>query len=390
MARSRREALVVVALVAILLVGAYFRLVGLNWDSDSHLHPDERFLTMVGSAISGVDSPLDYLRTSRASLNPYNFGFSLYVYGNFPMTVIRYVGEWATAACDAAAGQSGVMPTWCSHTYSGYDGIQLVGRFFSALVDLVSILFTFLIARRLYDWRAGLLAALLLALAVMPIQQSHFFTMDNWATAFCTLGVYAAVRAATLGEAAPHWRLRWWALFGLALGLAAASRVNTAPLAVLIGVSAVIFLARRTAGDQATSLRAWLARATRSRDLERAMVGIALAATVSILTFRLAQPYAFTDAQMVRDAAVAATGQPPSAFVVALKSVIGLSCGRCRWRCCWRGCSPGLPCSGRRGVRWPSCGAARAACPGRCRSGCCTPSRWPGRCCTSCSWARAG
>ena len=324
-ARSRREALVVVALVAILLVGAYFRLVGLNWDSDSHLHPDERFLTMVGSAISGVDSPLDYLRTSRASLNPYNFGFSLYVYGNFPMTVIRYVGEWATAACDAAAGQSGVMPTWCSHTYSGYDGIQLVGRFFSALVDLVSILFTFLIARRLYDWRAGLLAALLLALAVMPIQQSHFFTMDNWATAFCTLGVYAAVRAATLGEAAPHWRLRWWALFGLALGLAAASRVNTAPLAVLIGVSAVIFLARRTAGDQATSLRAWLARATRSRDLERAMVGIALAATVSILTFRLAQPYAFTDAQMVRDAAVAATGQPPSAFVVALKSVIGLN-----------------------------------------------------------------
>ena len=107
------------------------------------------------------------------------------------------------------------------------------------MVDLVAVFFTFLIARRLYDWRAGLFAALLLALAVMPIQQSHFFTMDNWATAFVTAGIYAAVRAATLGDAEPRWRLRWWALFGLALGLAAASRVNVAPLAVIIVVSAV-------------------------------------------------------------------------------------------------------------------------------------------------------
>ena len=329
-ARARGEALVAAALVAILLLGAYFRFVGLNWDSDSHLHPDERFLTMVGSAVSGVDNPLDYLRTSISTLNPYNFGYSLFVYGNFPMTATRYVAEWATGLCDAAASRTGTLPGWCSHTYSGYDGIQLVGRFLSGLVDLISVFFTFLIARRLYDWRAGLFAALLLALAVMPIQQSHFFTMDNWATAFTTLGIYAAVRAATVGDAEPHWRLRWWALFGLALGLAAASRVNTAPLAVLIAVSAVIFLARREAsvvpdaGAPAARL-SWLARATRTRDLERAIVGIALAAAVSILTFRVAQPYAFTDAQMVRDQAIAATGQEPSAFIVAIKSVIGLN-----------------------------------------------------------------
>ncbi len=328
-ARTRRATLVVVALAAILLLGAYFRFVGINWDSDSHLHPDERFLTMVGSAISGVDSPLDYLRTSTSSLNPYNFDYSLFVYGNFPMTATRYVAEWATAVCNAAAGRAGALPSWCSHSYSGYDGIQLVGRFLSGLVDLISVFFTFLIARRLYDWRAGLFAALLLALAVMPIQQSHFFTMDNWATAFTTLGVYAAVRAATVGDAEPRWRLRWWALFGLALGLAAASRVNTAPLAVIIAVSAVIFLARRDAGvadaGAPTSHFAWLARATRTRDLERAMVGIALAAAVSILTFRVAQPYAFSDAQMVRDQAIATTGQEPNAFSVAIKSVIGLN-----------------------------------------------------------------
>ena len=207
-AHSRAEAAVVAALLIILALGAYFRLVGFNWDSDSHLHPDERFLTMVGSAISGVDNPLDYLRTSVSTLNPYNFGYSLYVYGNFPMTVTRIVAEWATGICDAAAARAGQPPAWCGYTYSGYDGIQLVGRFLSALVDLVAVFFTFLIARRLYDWRAGLFAALLLALAVMPIQQSHFFTMDNWATAFVAAGLYAAVRAATIGDALPRWRLR--------------------------------------------------------------------------------------------------------------------------------------------------------------------------------------
>jgi len=328
--KSRAEAAVVMGLLLILTLGAYFRFVGLNWDSDSHLHPDERFLTMVGSAVSGVDNPLDYLRTSVSTLNPYNFdSFPLYVYGNFPMTVTRYVAEWATGVCDAATGAAGERPAWCSHTYSGYDGVQLVGRFLSGLVDLVAVFFTFLIARRLYDWRAGLFAALLLALAVMPIQQSHFFTMDNWATAFVTAGIYAAVRAATLGDAEPRWRLRWWALFGLALGLAAASRVNVAPLAVVIVVSAVIWLARRgqysvSSEQYSVSSKQYSLFSNQNRDLERAVVGIALSAAVSIFTFRLAQPYAFTDGQMVRDAA-AAVGETPNAFVVALKSIIGLN-----------------------------------------------------------------
>src|SRR5690606_8693686 len=98
--------------------------------------------------------------------------------------------------------------------------------------------------RRLYGRWAGLFAALLMALAVMPIQQSHFFTMDNWATMFTTAAVYAAIRAATLGDEEPRFRWQWWATFGLFLGLAAASRINMAPLALVINISAVIWLAR--------------------------------------------------------------------------------------------------------------------------------------------------
>ncbi|MEM7039293.1 MAG: glycosyltransferase family 39 protein, partial [Bacteroidota bacterium] len=65
----------------------------------------------------------------------------------------------------------------------------------------------------------------------MPIQQSHFYTMDNWAAALTTITMYFAVRASEDAR-----KLRWWVLFGLMLGLTIASRINVAPLALMAGV----------------------------------------------------------------------------------------------------------------------------------------------------------
>jgi hypothetical protein len=117
-------------LVLILVVGAYFRFVGLNWDANQHLHPDERFLTMVESAISPVKSVGDYFNTAVSSLNPNNRGYGFYVYGSLPLFIVRYVAEWVDL--------------------TGYDQVFLVGRSISALVDLLTILLVFLIAVRLY------------------------------------------------------------------------------------------------------------------------------------------------------------------------------------------------------------------------------------------------
>ncbi|HZD10426.1 MAG TPA: glycosyltransferase family 39 protein, partial [Candidatus Binatia bacterium] len=224
----------VAGLLIVLLLGATFRFTGINWDENHHLHPDERFLTDVANRLQPVTDPLSYLRTSESTLNPYNLGnVPLYVYGNFPMTVLVYVADWVNQFCQTT-GLS------CAYDYAGYDGIHILGRVLSGLTDLLSIVFIFLIGRRLYDWRAGLLGALLLSLAVMPIQQSHFFTMDNWAAALSTVALYMAVRAS---ESAP--KRRWWILFGLFLGLAVASRINVAPLAAIAPVAGAVWLARR-------------------------------------------------------------------------------------------------------------------------------------------------
>ena len=38
-------------LVLVLIAATYLRVIGMNWDANQHLHPDERFLTMVETAL---------------------------------------------------------------------------------------------------------------------------------------------------------------------------------------------------------------------------------------------------------------------------------------------------------------------------------------------------
>ncbi|MFQ5434937.1 MAG: ArnT family glycosyltransferase, partial [Anaerolineae bacterium] len=297
-------------ILLVLLLGATFRFTGLNWDQGTHLHPDERFLTGVATQIQPVSDFFTYLRTSESSLNPYNVGQGFYVYGNFPMTVTRIVADWVKSACATLS---------CSYNYTAYDGVHLLGRALSGLMDLIAILFLFLIGRRLYNWRVGVLAAFFQAIAVMPIQQSHFFTMDNWAASLSTIAVYTAVRAAGFGEKKDRWQVHWWLLFGLSLGLAAASRINIAPLAGLAPLAAMLWLIKQ--GH--TRVRDWFQ--FNHLDAQSAFIGVALAAAMSILTFRIAQPYAFADAQIAREEAIAATGEKPGVVSLAIRSLIGFN-----------------------------------------------------------------
>ncbi|HZS90407.1 MAG TPA: hypothetical protein VFE42_23315, partial [Chloroflexota bacterium] len=128
----------------ILALAATLRFIGLDWDQHTHLDPDERFLTMVESAMQMPSSFSQYLDEAHSPLNPRNVGYGFFVYGTLPTTIIRVVA--------AAVNQI------------GYDQVYLVGRALSALFDIGSIVFLFLLARRLYrDNRVALLASFLLA-----------------------------------------------------------------------------------------------------------------------------------------------------------------------------------------------------------------------------------
>ena len=102
--------------ILVLVIAAILRLTGVDWDGNHHLHPDERFLTMVETSISPVENAREYFDTSNSSLNPNNRGYTFYVYGTLPLIITRYVGEWVGM--------------------TGYDEINLVGRVLSAVFDL--------------------------------------------------------------------------------------------------------------------------------------------------------------------------------------------------------------------------------------------------------------
>ena len=61
--------------VTLLAMAAILRLHGLDWDQGQHLHPDERFLTMVETAIVPPHSIAEYFDTARSPLNPANHDY---------------------------------------------------------------------------------------------------------------------------------------------------------------------------------------------------------------------------------------------------------------------------------------------------------------------------
>ncbi len=205
---------VMLALAAILLLGAALRFTGLDWDDGQHLHPDERFLTMVENALTWPASLSEYLDTSVNPLNPYNRGQGSYVYGLLPLVLAKALGQLTG--------------------FTGYSGVYLAGRAMSGALDLMAVLVVFALGKRLYDARVGLLGALLLSLSVLNIQQSHYFTVDSATTFLVTLALYYAIRVAQ-GEG--RWSI---AGLGVSFGLALASKVSIATFGLVIGLALLV------------------------------------------------------------------------------------------------------------------------------------------------------
>ena len=150
---------------AIFCLSLAIRLFGLNWDQGQHLHPDERFLTMVESVIKLPNSFSQYLDTKNSPLNPYNYKeFQFFVYGTFPVFLIKYISTIINM--------------------TDYNQVYLIGRFFSAFFDSLNIIGIYLLTKFLVKKNKHkflvFLPSLLYAFCVLPIQLSHFFTVDTF------------------------------------------------------------------------------------------------------------------------------------------------------------------------------------------------------------------
>ncbi len=270
----------------ILALGFSVRAFNLNWDAGTHLHPDERYLTMVAAALEFPESSGDYWDTANSPLNPANRGQSDYVYGTLPLFLARGVGEAVNRAClDPRFSLAdlflqvflGSQPPCWEGLYSGYGGVHLIGRALSVLADLGTLVALILLGRQLYNTWVGLLAGMLYAGAVLPIQHAHFFVVDSFAAVFVIWTLFFAARAMLTG------RSGWLLLSGVTTGLALASKVSVWPLAAMVTLAAVVQVRQH---EDHYRYRFTLA--------PKYLPVLFLAGMLAFVAFRVAQPYAFT------------------------------------------------------------------------------------------------
>ncbi|MBI2855883.1 MAG: glycosyltransferase family 39 protein [Chloroflexi bacterium] len=247
-------------LIAILALA--LRLYGINWDQEHLFHPDERAILFHVYDMRWP-SPSDWTVVFDAEKSPLNPQW--FPYGSLPLYTAKVVQAALSPIRDLE-----------------FHDLRFVGRSLSALSDVGTVIFVFLLASRLYSRRVGILASLLAALAVVHIQLSHFYAVDTYLTFFIVVSVYFMARVMQGG------RLRDSLLAGAFIGLALASKISVAPIFLAFVVAHIVYAYSQRGKGLA------LARPSGSR-LALTARNLALGGAASLVILFITTPYAFLD-----------------------------------------------------------------------------------------------
>jgi YYY domain-containing protein len=248
---SLKKYLSLALLALIVLVGAALRFYNLDWDSGHLIHPDERFIVMVADTLSPPADLATALDPRQSPLNPYYNSLEgqprHFAYGDFPLYLLYFLAEGlarlAPLASNFPEGSRQALILRSLARINEYGQINLLGRALSALFDSGTIIFVYLLGRRLYGRKAGLLAAAFVAFAVLHVQLAHFYAFDVVMAFFAVAAIYFDVRLAQEGEE------RDIVLAGLCTGLAVGSKFSALPL--LLPLAAAHFLRALSARNEA-------------------------------------------------------------------------------------------------------------------------------------------
>ncbi len=147
-----------------------------------------------------------------------------------------------------------------------------LARLDSVLFGVATVFVVYLLARRLWGERAGLIAAALLAVNFLHVRNSQYAVNDVPSTFFLLLSFYYAVRVSEKGS------LRHYLLAGLMAGLAASTKYNAGM--VVVSIAAAHWL-----------LHGNLRRMLQPRSLSRLL----LSAIASIIGFVAGTPFSVLD-----------------------------------------------------------------------------------------------
>ena len=258
-----RKWLEIALLIIIVLVAAILRLTAIDWDDYNHYHPDERYIAWVATSIEWPEDWGAAFEPHESTFNPYYWpegaeteGIVLeqdtarrFAYGHLPL----YLGVAATRIMENVGPTFGrLLPeNWLLTSdllnregMNEFGHVAATGRVLAALFDVATVVMVYVLGRLLFNSAAGLLAAAFLALNVMHIQLSHFFTTDPFLTFFVVSSLTFMVLSLL-----PNYSQRKRSIFlvvaAILVGLAIGSKFS-AILLFLPLVIAVIFTGDRT------------------------------------------------------------------------------------------------------------------------------------------------
>lgn len=187
---SKRKAfsLLNLALFFILISGFLIRINGIGFGLPQIFHPDEP--SLVNRAFKMVSS---------GDLNPRFF--------NYP-TFLIYIDFFFFNIESMFLNE----PSQSLH--------YLTARFFVACLGTATIYITFLISKKLYNKKVGVISSFFLAFMPLAVQDSHYATVDVPVTFFIALAFYSILYVAEYGK------MKYYLISGFLIGLAASIKYN--------------------------------------------------------------------------------------------------------------------------------------------------------------------
>ncbi len=255
--QSAKSVLLVFIILFTLVSALSLRIFGIDWDNGGLFHPDERaIITHVTDCLGWYKTGICADQLAPATLqNLFNTEYSplnpgWFNYGTLPLYLLKLV-EILTDA--------------------GYHELRISGRLISAMADTITIFVVYLISRRLFSARVGLIAMAFGTFAVLHIQISHFLAVDSLLTMFVVCCVYFSVLHVQRSS------VRSGHFAAVMFGLALATKFAALPLGIVLLVSHAII---------------WFNAEKHKKETIKFAV---FSLCASIIAFVLAQPYAILD-----------------------------------------------------------------------------------------------
>jgi hypothetical protein len=260
--RTHKNAILLTGIIAL---GTVLRFYGLRWGLPYRFHVDEHQYV--------IDSVLRYWQgiVYEGDFNPH-----LSTYGTLPLYAL------ILARLTVLLPQAWLNGTPLTTEYLTAEHAWItytVGRAISATLSAASIYLFYLIGRRLYNERVGLLTAALVATTVSLIQAAHYYTVDSMLIFFLALTFIQAINVMQRGDR------RSYLLAGMFLALSLAVKLPALLLAPVLVVAHLF-------NQKSPVWRGQLDKSLMIRFFDRRLIYMGLTA---LAVFALTSPYNLLD-----------------------------------------------------------------------------------------------